>query len=182
MKLQIHQGRFNQFFDSVITMQHINEAPSDVNTMLDGSTYPGWKVCHFSRVNFFSCTSKRIRLNPRPTTGWSLIDSFESIRKILEVNHFIRPSQTWATWPTRCVKGSWSICSWSSSKGWKSSSTNRNLGRSVDSDRCHSRSKINCFFCLGFLRRSLFCFVRLHSSHETATTELIEETRSFVTP
>ena len=30
-----------------------NEAPSDVNTMLDGSTYPGWKMCRFNFWFFF---------------------------------------------------------------------------------------------------------------------------------
>ena len=37
-----------------------NEAPSDVNTTLDGSTYPGWKMHHFRLVNFLSCKSRRI--------------------------------------------------------------------------------------------------------------------------
>ena len=30
-----------------------NEAPSDVNPTLDGSTYPGRKMCHFSQAIFF---------------------------------------------------------------------------------------------------------------------------------
>ena len=29
------------------------EAPSHVNTTLDGSTYSGWKMCHSSQVNCF---------------------------------------------------------------------------------------------------------------------------------
>ena len=29
------------------------EAPSDVNIMLDGSTYPRWKMCCFSQFHFF---------------------------------------------------------------------------------------------------------------------------------
>ena len=32
-----------------------NEAPSDVNTILDGRTYPRWKMFRFSWLNFFSC-------------------------------------------------------------------------------------------------------------------------------
>ena len=43
-----------------------NEAPSALNTTLDGSTFPVWKMCHFSKANFFSCVSKRIRLYPGP--------------------------------------------------------------------------------------------------------------------
>ena len=38
-------------------VRHINlpniEAPSDVKMPLDGSTYPGCKMCHFSQVNIF---------------------------------------------------------------------------------------------------------------------------------
>ena len=53
------------------------EAPSNVNTTLDGSTYLRWKMCHFSLVIFFSCKSKHIRLHSGPvlppTTWWSLI-------------------------------------------------------------------------------------------------------------
>ena len=30
-----------------------NEAPSDVNTTIDGCTYPGWKMCNFSQAHFF---------------------------------------------------------------------------------------------------------------------------------
>ena len=30
-----------------------NEAPSVVNTTLDCSTYPGWKLCYFGQVMFF---------------------------------------------------------------------------------------------------------------------------------
>ena len=31
-----------------------NEAPSDVNTTLDGSTYPGWKMFRFSLIFFLA--------------------------------------------------------------------------------------------------------------------------------
>ena len=51
------------------------EAPSD--RMLDGSTFPGWKMCHFYWKYFSSRKSKRIRLllGPvlSPTRWWSPI-------------------------------------------------------------------------------------------------------------
>ena len=37
----------------------INEALSDVNTMLDGSTYPGWKLFCFSSPDFFLANENR---------------------------------------------------------------------------------------------------------------------------
>ena len=59
--------------------QHVNEATSDVNRTLDGSTYPGWKMFHFIVSFIFSCSWKQNRLFPGPvlppTWWWSLIGS-----------------------------------------------------------------------------------------------------------
>ena len=51
----------------------LNEAPSDVNTTLDGSTYPGWKMCHFSQANFFSWWSLIVEVG----ANWPFISLLE---------------------------------------------------------------------------------------------------------
>ena len=48
------QGRSSdvlvEWVDQSITM---NEVPSDVNTLLDGATYPRWKMSHFVAQKIF---------------------------------------------------------------------------------------------------------------------------------
>ena len=37
----------------------VNDAPSDVNTTLDGSAYPGWKMFRFSSLYLFFLEMKK---------------------------------------------------------------------------------------------------------------------------